>query len=191
MKWSHIFSLKLLKRWPYSLLFIKWGYIEQRGDIEQSYLFHGNSLISVYNNHVAICLYFRSATEGLSSLLQKFSKCPHDLWPSSFLPYWQFSNEKNWLIDVVLRQSFDRKLISPNVFRDVQKPLFDLCISKFVTILAEEIWISFSNHKISLCSESPDFDGATFNNIGCVYLTEMHVQWSSHFRIWKRETAVG
>ena len=46
-----------------------------------------------------------------------------------FLPKQQFPNEKIWLPDVVLRQSFDQKLISPNVFWDVQKPLFDLCIS--------------------------------------------------------------
>ena len=55
---------------------IKWGYIEQWGDIEQSYFFHGHSLISVYNSHVASCLCFRSATEGFCSPLQKFSKCP-------------------------------------------------------------------------------------------------------------------
>ena len=55
------------------------SYIEQRGDIEQSYLFHGNSLISVYNSHVAICLCFRLVTEGFCSPLQKFSKCFRDL----------------------------------------------------------------------------------------------------------------
>ena len=38
----------------------------------------------------------------------------------------------------VLRQSFDWKLLSPNVSRDVQKPLFDLCMSQIVTVLAGE-----------------------------------------------------
>ena len=46
---------------------VKWGDIEQRGDVEQSYLFHRNSLISVYNSPVARCLRFRSVTEGFCS----------------------------------------------------------------------------------------------------------------------------
>ena len=58
---------------------VKWGYIEQQGNIEQSYFFHGNSLISFYNSHVASCLCFRSVTEGFCSPLEKFSKCPHNL----------------------------------------------------------------------------------------------------------------
>ena len=113
-------------------------------------------------------------------------------WPLTFFfwPDWQLSNRKIWLVDDVLRWSFDRKLISPNVFRDVQKPLFDLFISQFVTVLAGQIWISFSSHKISLCSKSPHFNGATLNKFGCVYLTETHAQWSSHFCIWKREAVV-
>ena len=91
----------------------------------------------------------------------------------------------------VLRRSFDRKLISPNVSRDVQKSLFDLCImSQIDTVLAGGIWISFSSQKTSLCVQSRPIlmqDEATLNNFVCVYLTEMHAQWSSRFRIWKRE----
>ena len=79
----------------------------------------------------------------------------------------------------VLRRSFDRKLISPNVSRVVQKPLFDLCMSQIVTVLAGETWISFFTHKTSVCSKSPHFDRVTLNNFGCVYLTETNVQWSS------------
>ena len=53
---------------------VKWGDI-----IEQSYLFHGNLLSSVYNSHIASCLCFRLVTESFCSPLQKFSKCFHDL----------------------------------------------------------------------------------------------------------------
>ena len=80
-----------------------------------------------------------------------------------FLPKRQFSDKKF----NVLRWSFDRKLISPNM-SNVQKYLFDLGISQIVTVLGGKIWISFSNHKISLCSKSPYFDGVTLNNFGCV-----------------------
>ena len=73
---------------------IKWGYIEQRGDIEQSYFFHGNSLISFYNRHVASCLCFISVTEGFCSPLQKFSKCPHNLWLSFFCLNNNFQTKK-------------------------------------------------------------------------------------------------
>ena len=45
----------------------KSGDIEQWDDIEQSYLFHGNSLIIVYNNSVASCFCFRLVTEGFCS----------------------------------------------------------------------------------------------------------------------------
>ena len=107
-----------------------------------------------------------------------------------FLPKQQFSKEKIWLVDFVLRWSFDWKLTCPNVFRDVQKPLFDLCISQFVTVLTGEISISFSSHKILLCLKSPHSDGVTLNNFGFVYLTETRAEWNSHFRIWKREAVV-
>ena len=109
-----------------------------------------------------------------------------------FLSKQWFPNKKIWLVDVVLRWIFDRKLISPDAFRDVQKPLSDLCRSQFFIVLTGEgeIGISFSSHKISLCSKLPHFDGLTLNNFGCVYLKEMHAQWSSHFCIWKREAVV-
>ena len=70
---------------------VKWGYIEQ------SYFFHGNSQISFYNKISGPCS-------------RNFLNVPtFDL----FLPKRQFSNEKIWLVDVVLRRSFDRKLICP------------------------------------------------------------------------------
>ena len=124
---------------PYDLVYfsrmkehtVKWGDIEQQGDIEQSYLFHGNSLISVYNNHFASCLCFRLVTEGFCSPplhLQQFSKCLHMTFDLLFCP----NNFQTKKFDV-LRQSFDRKLISPNVSRDIQKPLIDLCMSQIVS----------------------------------------------------------
>ena len=103
-----------------------------------------------------------------------------------FFPKQQFSNKK---IDV-LRKSFNWKLISASMSRDVQKPLFDFCMSQIITVLAGEIWISFSSHKIALCPKSPHFDGVTLSNFGCVYLIETHAQWSSHFRIRKREAVL-
>ena len=62
----------------------KWGNIEQWGDTEQSYPFHGNSLNSAYNSHITRCLCFRLLTEGFCSPTSKFLKYPHNLWPSFF-----------------------------------------------------------------------------------------------------------
>ena len=76
------------------------GNIEQRGDIEQSYLFHGNSLNSVFNSYVTRCLCFRLLTEGFCSPTSKFVKCSHNLWPS-FLKQ-QFSNGKIWCLEAKL-----------------------------------------------------------------------------------------
>ena len=63
---------------------VKWVDIKQQGDIEQSYLFHRNSLISEYNSHAARCLCYRLATEGFCSPHPKFFKYPHDLQLSFF-----------------------------------------------------------------------------------------------------------
>ena len=63
----------------------------------------------------------------------------------------QFSNEKIWCFETKLWS----KVNSPNVSRDVQKPLFGLCMSQIVTALAGEIWMSFSRHKIALSSKLP------------------------------------
>ena len=66
---------------------VKWG------NIEQSYLFHGNSLIIVYNSHVVRGLCFRSVTEAFCSPPLKFLNAP----TTSNLLFWpkkQFSNEK-------------------------------------------------------------------------------------------------
>ena len=82
---------------------------------------------------------------------------------------------------VALRRSFNWKLISPNMPKDTQKHLFDLCLSHIFTALAVKIWgnlskVSVSSHKISLCSKSPHFDGTTLNNFGCIYLTEKRMR---------------
>ena len=80
----------------------KWGDIEQRCDIEQSYPFHGNSLVnSSYNIHVTRCLCFRLHTEVFCSPTPKFFKCPHNPWPS-LLPKQKFSNKKIWCLETKL-----------------------------------------------------------------------------------------
>ena len=54
--------------------------------------------------------------------------------------------------------------------------VFDLCIvtDRWEIVTVE---VSFSSHKICCCSKLLHFDGATLNNLGCVYLThtEMHL----------------
>ena len=97
---------------------VKWG------DIEQSYLFHGNLLFSEYNSHVARCLCHRSATEGFCSPDPKFLKCPHNLWLFFCLKS-NFQTKEFY----ILRRSLDRKLFSPNRSRVAQKHLFDLHVS--------------------------------------------------------------
>ena len=83
---------------------------------------HSLIIVSIINRIAARCLCFRSVTEGFCYPLPKLSKCSHDLL---LLPKQQFSNEKNWY--------FEKKLY---VSRDVQKQLFDLCMSQIVTVLA-------------------------------------------------------
>ena len=91
--WKNIFDLclQLLKLVPLLMMMytIKWG------NIEQSYHFHGNSLNSVYNSHVARCLWLRLITESF---------CLND----------SFQTKK---FDAV-RQSFNWNLISPNMSGD-------------------------------------------------------------------------
>ena len=66
----------------------------------------------------------------------KFSKCLHDLQPSFFYLNDSFQGEK---FDALWR-SFDRKLISPNMCRETQKHLLDLCMSQIFTVLTWKIW---------------------------------------------------
>ena len=61
----------------------------------------------------------------------KFSKCPDDFWPSFFFKQ-KFSNGK---FDA-LRGSFDQRLISPNMSRDMLKPVFfQFYLEKTLTIV--------------------------------------------------------
>ena len=95
------------------------------------------SLVSVYNSHVASCLCFRLVTESFCPCLHSpnFLPCPHNLRPSFFASL--NDNFQTKKLDA-LKWSFDWK------FRDIQKHLFDLCMSQIVTVLAKENWISFS-----------------------------------------------
>ena len=60
---------------------------------------------------------------------------PCNLRPSFFCLNYSFQMKK---IDA-LKRSFDRNLISPNMSRDTQKHLFDLCMSQIFTLLAGKI----------------------------------------------------
>ena len=57
------------------------------------------------------------------------------------------------------------------------KHLFDLSVhvTDFCCMLWQEKFeLSFSSHKTSLCSRLSLSDGVTLNDIGCIYLREMH-----------------
>ena len=88
----------------------------------QSYLFHENSLISDYITAMlqVVCVLYQPLKVSAPHS-RNFRNVP-TTFDLLFLPYLLtiLLNEKIWLVDVVLRQSFDRKLIFPNVFRDVQ-----------------------------------------------------------------------
>ena len=127
----------------------KWGNTEQWGDIEQSYLFQVNSLISVYNSNVATCLCFRSITECFCSPLTPppfpppvslhILNGPHNL-RLTFL-FCLSDNFQTKQFDG-LRQSF---LITwcPEICRNICL-IIDLCmLSKIVTVLAGEFWGKF------------------------------------------------
>ena len=117
--WSSLFCYHLLGNQVFASHTNKWD------DIEQSYLFFGNSLNSVYHRHVARCFWLRSVTEGFCHSSTKFSKYPHDLRPSFYCLNDSFQMEK---FDALVRRSFDQKLISPNISRDTQKHvLFVVC----------------------------------------------------------------
>ena len=163
--------------------------IEKQGDIEQSYLFHGNPPNSVYNSHVARSLQLRSVTEGFCPWPPKFSKCLTT--PSTFF----FCLDNNFQMKKfdALRRSFGWKLISPNISKDNQKHLFDLCLSQIFTenTYLRKFKVSVCSHKISPCSKSPHFDGATLNNFGCIYLTEMHAHYEPVVSAFRKERLCG
>ena len=139
-----------------------------RGGIEQSYLFHGNSLRSVYAPMLQGVCVLDWSLKVSAPHTPNFLNVP-TTFNLLFLPKWQFSNKKY----DALRQKVDRKLISQTISRDMQKHLFDLYMAQIVTVVAGEMWGKFSNHKTSY-SKSLHFDGATLSNFGCVYLTETH-----------------
>ena len=97
--------------------------IEQWGDIKQSYLFHWK-LTDLWN--------FCSSLH--SSPPPKFLNVPttfnlfclnDNVWTKNFAASWWWS--------------FNWKLISPNISRDLQKHLFDLCMSQIVTGLIGKV----------------------------------------------------
>ena len=105
----------------------------------------------------------------------------------------QLSNEKIWCFETNSCWSKINFSLPINKSRDMLKHLFDLSVhvTDFCCMLwREKFELSFPSHKTSLCSRLPHFDGVTLNNIGCVYLREMHAHWSSCVRIWKREAVV-
>ena len=93
----------------------------------------------------------------------------------------------------VLRQSFDQKLFSPNMSRDVQKHQFDFCVSQIVAVLVGgEIWISFINCKIPFVQSCPtDWWGnfAVWGNL-VVFINGLHLFWfckltCMHINLWQ------
>ena len=96
----------------------KWGNIEQWGDTEQSYPFHGNSLNSAYNSHITRCLCFRLLTEGFCSPTSKFLKYPHNLWPSFFAKTTIFKWKNLMFKDKALFESYFFKMC-PGTCRNI------------------------------------------------------------------------
>ena len=129
--------------------------IEWWGDMEESYLFHGSwlNMNSVYNGISQECL-CRLVTEGFFSPTLNLMAIIK--WKSLM-----FRDDMKFWSKVI----FSKHVLG----WDMQRHLFDLCMSQIVTVLTEEIRI---NYKIPFCSKLPHIDGATLNNFGCVYLTE-------------------
>ena len=107
-----------------------------------------------------------------------------------FLPKQMFSMEKNWCPEMKL-------WLTVNFSQHVQGYSETSVWFVHVTYIycsggknLRNFEVSFSSHKISLCSKSPHFDGATLNIFGCIYLIETHAQISSCFCIQKREAVV-
>ena len=88
-----------------------------------------NSLISIYNSHLARCLCFRSVTENFCSTSQKILNVPMTF----NLPFCLNNNFLSKNFDA-LRWSFDRKLIFPTC-PGTCRNMFDLCMSQIVTAL--------------------------------------------------------
>ena len=105
-----------------------------------------------------------------------------------FLPQQQFSNEKFWCFETKLWSEVN---FSQHVQGYAETPASFVHVTDCYCSGGKNLrYISFSSQKLSSCSKSPHFDGATLNNLGCVYLTEVHAQWSSYFCIFKREVVV-
>ena len=160
---------------------IKWGDIEQWGDNEQSYPFHGNSLNSAYNIHITRCLCFRLITEGFCSPTSKFLKCPHDLWPS-FFAWTTIFKWKNLM--------FKTKLCS--------KVIFSKCIQRYVETSAWFVDVTDcycsgkkNLNKFFLTTKLPFVQSHSIL-MGQLWTTLVvyNVQWTGCFPIWKREAAV-
>ena len=151
---------------------------------EQSYLFQGNLLLSITAMSQDVCAsdWSMILKRSAPSLPYTFSKCPHNLF-NLFLSKWQFSDKKVW--------SFETNVLIDNWFLPtcpgIRRNICLICVrcTLLLSCPGDRFEVSFSSHKIYLCSELPHFDGVTLNNFGCVYLTETHAQWSSCFPIWK------
>ena len=144
----HIFTLLTF------LLSGGWGDTEQWGDIEQSYLFHGNSLNGVYN----------SMSQNVCDFSQSLKvSVPH---PPNFL-----NAPKTFDLLFLPKQVFKRKNLMPWDKALIESLFLPTCPGMLQNIClicacVTDIYCSgqknlrkfegsFSSHKISLCSKSP------------------------------------
>ena len=139
--------VKVLGKWYHQV-----GNIKQCGNIEQSYLFHENSMNSVHNSHVASCLWFRSVTEGLCPTPQISAQ------PSTFF----FCLSNNFQLNKIdaLRWSFDQKLISEETSIWFAHVPDCYCSDRK----------NFTKFEVSFLATKSLFVQMILNNFGCVYL---------------------
>ena len=144
----HIFTLLTF------LLSGGWGDTEQWGDIEQSYLFHGNSLNGVYNSISQNVCDFSQSLKVSAPHPPNFLNAPKT-FDLLFLPkqVFKWKNLMPW----------DKALIESLFLPTCPGMLQNICL---ICACVTDIYCSgqknlrkfegsFSSHKISLCSKSP------------------------------------
>ena len=105
-------------------------------DSEQSYLFHWNSLNSVYNSHVSqdVCVLDCSLKISVLQLSNPALKFWKYLLTFDFFFFFASATIMIWKSLMFKRQSFDWKLFSLNMSQGMQKHLLDLHMSQTVTV---------------------------------------------------------
>ena len=149
----------------------------------------------VYNSHVARCFWLRSVTEGFCPRPEKFSKCPKTF--SFDLPFClinNFQRKKNWCSETKLWLKVNFSHLCLRILRKETSFWFvhvtDIISYCSVGKNLRKFKVSFSSHKIYLCSESPPFWWGNFEQL-CLHLFDRNAaQWRSCFHIWKREAVV-